>query len=62
MHAVLCDQKKVWKAVEVGVSSARKDRLRRRERRVKDTVPCVALQKIGYRNAHIVLMFQPVIS
>ena len=42
----LCDQK-VWKAVEVGVSSARKDRLKGREQRVEDAAPCVALPKIG---------------
>jgi len=61
-HTALCDQKEVWKAVEVGVSRARKDRLWWRERRVKDVEPCVALQKIGNRNAHIVLIFQPAIS
>ena len=52
-----CDQKKVRKGTEVGVFCARKDRLWRRERRVKDVEPRVALQKIGYRNARMVLIF-----
>jgi hypothetical protein len=60
--ATFCDQKEVWKTVEIGVSRARKDGLWRRERCVKDVEPCVALQKIAYRNADIVLIFQPVIN
>jgi len=53
MHVALCYQKEVWEAVRDSVFHAQKDRLWRQEQQVKDVEPCVALQKIGYQDIHI---------